>query len=386
MTQESATTNDPFASIRPYQDDEVADVIVRLANNAELLDALTQFKLPRLARIAPRLARAIASFGIRREMRGVNCVYDFQMRIASYMDRMIRTTTETFEVEGLDRLKHDQAYLFIGNHRDIALDPAFVNYALYQAGRSTVRIAIGDNLLQKPYVSDLMRLNKSFIVPRSAKGKRAMLAAYQLLSSYIRHSIGADNHSIWMAQREGRAKDGIDRADPAIIKMLTMAGRQADKQAKLGDVIGELRMVPVSISYEYDPCDLQKARELYAMHTEGAYQKIEFEDIRSIVAGITGAKGRIKLTFGTPLSGDFDSPESVAQEIDKQVLNGYHLFPSHQLALEASGLAPDLVDLSEVTETDRQRFRARLAEVPTHLRDWWLAQYANPVLNRAGRL
>jgi glycerol-3-phosphate O-acyltransferase len=319
-------------------------------------------------------------------MRGVNSVYDFQMRIASYMQRMIRTTTDTFEVEGLDRLEHDQAYLFIGNHRDIALDPAFVNYALYQAGRSTVRIAIGDNLLQKPYVSDLMRLNKSFIVPRSAKGKRAMLAAYQQLSSYIRHSIGEDNHSIWMAQREGRAKDGIDRADPAIIKMLTMSGRQADKQAKLGDIIRELRMVPVSISYEYDPCDLQKARELYAMHTEGAYQKIEFEDIRSIVAGITGAKGRIKLTFGTPLSADFESPEAVAQEIDQQVMKGYHLFPSHQLALEASGLAPDLVDLTEVTDIDRQRFHARLAEVPTHLRDWWLAQYANPVLNRAGRL
>ncbi|WP_304525515.1 1-acyl-sn-glycerol-3-phosphate acyltransferase [Halomonas sp. I5-271120] len=386
MTTDSATTNDPFADIRPYQDNEVAEVIVRLANNAELLDALTQFKLPRLARLTPRLARTIASFAIRREMRGVNSVYDFQMRIASYMQRMIRTTTDTFEVEGLDRLEHDQAYLFIGNHRDIALDPAFVNYALYQAGRSTVRIAIGDNLLQKPYVSDLMRLNKSFIVPRSAKGKRAMLAAYQLLSGYIRHSIGEDNHSIWMAQREGRAKDGIDRADPAIIKMLTMSGRQANKQAKLGDIIRELHMVPVSISYEYDPCDLQKARELYAMHTEGAYQKIEFEDIRSIVAGITGAKGRIKLTFGTPLAADFDSPETVAQEIDQQVMKGYHLFPSHQLALEASGLAPDLVDLTEVTDMDRQRFHARLAEVPTHLRDWWLAQYANPVLNRAGRL
>ncbi|GGX90275.1 hypothetical protein GCM10007160_17150 [Litchfieldella qijiaojingensis] len=382
----NSQASDPFADIRPYHDDEVAEVLARLADNAELLDALTQYKLPRLARFVPKLARSIASFALRREMRGVDSVRAFQMRIAGYMQRMIRTTTDAFEVEGLDKLDPGTAYLFIGNHRDIALDPAFVNYALYQAGRDTVRIAIGDNLLQKPYVSDLMRLNKSFIVPRSARGKRAMLAAYQALSSYIRHSITVDNHSVWLAQREGRAKDGIDRADPAIIKMLTMAHRQADKNADFGEAIRELRMVPVSISYEYDPCDLQKARELYAMHTEGRYQKVEFEDIRSIVAGITGDKGRIKLTFGKPLPGDFDTPDAAAEEIDRQVLGGYRLFPSHQLALEASGLAPDLLELDEVTDADRERFNARLAEVPTHLRDWWLAQYANPVLNRAGRL
>lgn len=377
---------DLYADIRPYHDDEVAEVLARLAVDPELLDALTQFKLPRLARFSPRLARAIASFAVRREVRGVASVHDFQMRIASYMQRMIRTTTDTFEVEGLDKLDDDTAYLFISNHRDISLDPAFVNYALYLAGRNTVRIAIGDNLLQKPYVSDLMRLNKSFIVPRSAKGKRAMLAAYQALSGYIRHSITVDNHSVWLAQREGRAKDGVDRTDPAIIKMLTMARRQADKSTGTADAIGELRMVPVSISYEYDPCDLQKAHELYAMHTEGRYQKVQFEDIRSIVAGITGDKGRIKLNFGTPLAAEHDSPEAVAAEIDRQVLDGYRLFPSHQLALEASGKAPKLVSLDEVTAADRDRFSRRLEQVPTHLRHWWLAQYANPVLNRAGLL
>ncbi|MDR5907852.1 1-acyl-sn-glycerol-3-phosphate acyltransferase [Franzmannia qiaohouensis] len=377
---------DPFAKIRPYHDDEVAEVLARLANDAELLDALTQFKLPRLARFSPRLARAIAGVAVRREVRGVASVYDFQMRIAGYMQRMIRTTTHAFEVEGLDALDDDTAYLFISNHRDISLDPAFVNYALYLAGRNTVRIAIGDNLLQKPYVNDLMRLNKSFIVPRSAKGKRAMLAAYQALSAYIRHSLTVDRHSVWLAQREGRAKDGIDRTDPAIIKMLTMARRHLDKSASTGDAIAELRVVPVSISYEYDPCDVQKAHELYAMHTEGRYQKVQYEDIRSIVAGIIGHKGRIKLTFGTPLDADHDSPESVAAEIDRQVLGGYRLFPSHQLALEASGKAPDLICLDGITDADREQFRERLEQVPTHLRDWWLAQYANPVLSRAGRI
>jgi len=386
MTETQDTTAaDPWSEIRPYQDDEVAEVLERLVHDAELLDALTRYRLPRLARVMPRLSRTLASFAIRRETRGVASVYDFQMRIASYMQRMLRNSTDDFRVEGLEQLDPNTAYLFIGNHRDISMDPAFVNYALYLAGRDTVRIAIGDNLLKKPYVNDLMRLNKSFIVPRSARGKRAMLAAYQKLSAYIRHSILGDNHSIWMAQREGRAKDGIDRTDPAIIKMLTMARRGEDRQAAIGEAVAELRLVPVSISYEYDPCDLQKARELRALEDSGNYEKSEFEDISSIVAGITGHKGRVQLTFGTPLCADLSGPEEVAAEVDRQVLAGYHLFPSHYLALEALGEAPELLELSEVSDADRARFQARLQTVPEELRHWWLTQYANPVLNKAGR-
>jgi len=385
-TAKAIDSNDPWADIRPYQDDEVAEVLARLAGDRELLDALTRYRLPRLSRLFPPLARALAAHALRRETRGVASVRDFQLRVAHYMARMIRTSTDDFHVDGLEHLAPDTAYLFIGNHRDISLDPAFVNYALHSAGRDTVRIAIGDNLLKKPYVTDLMRLNKSFIVPRALRGKRAMLAAYQVLSDYIRHSILEDNHSIWMAQREGRAKDGIDRTDPAIIKMLTMARRREDRQAPIAEAIAELRIVPVSISYEYDPCDLQKARELHAMHTQGRYEKSEFEDIRSIVAGITGHKGRVHLQFGEPLGSGFDTPEAVAEEIDRQVVAGYHLFPSHYLALEALGDAAELLDPSKITDADRSRFQARLAEVPAELRNWWLAQYANPVRNRAGRI
>ena len=380
------TTNDPWADIRPYMDHEVADVLERLSHDSELLDALTRFRLPRMAKWARPVARALAGHAIRREVKGVTSVREFQMRIASYMERMIRTTTDAFEVSGLDKLDDNSAYLFIGNHRDSSLDPAFVNYALYQAGRDTVRIAIGDNLLKKPYVTDLMRLNKSFIVPRSARGKRAMLAAYQQLSSYIRHSITEDNHSIWMAQREGRAKNGIDRTDPAIIKMLTMAKRHAERDMVFGDAIAELKLVPVSISYEYDPCDLQKAQELHDIATQGSYAKSEFEDIRSIVSGITGSKGRDQLKFGTPVGADMATPDEVAAEIDRQVIGGYRLFPSHYLALEALGESPELVARKSITRQDRERFKARLASVPEALQPYWLGQYANPVKHKAGRL
>ncbi|WP_322529375.1 1-acyl-sn-glycerol-3-phosphate acyltransferase [Salinicola sp. LHM] len=382
---EAAIDLDRFADIRPYHDEEVAAVLARLAHDSELLDAITRYRLPRLSRFAPPLARKLASFRIQREVRNVSTVRDFQLRIADYMAHMIGSTTRGFEVEGLDRLSPDQAYLFIGNHRDIALDPAFVNYALYTAGHDTVRIAIGDNLLQKPFVTDLMRLNKSFIVPRSVKGKRAMLAAYQSLSGYIRHSITDDNHSVWLAQREGRAKDGVDRTDSAIVKMLSMARRLEEGDSDIGAAVRELKIVPVSISYEYDPCAINKARELHAKETDGAYKKVEFEDILSIVAGITGDKGRVKLVFGTPLSADFDNADDVAAEIDRQVLENYPIFPSHRLALAETGLAPDLVDLSGVTAGDRERFQAQLSQVPDELRHWWLMQYANPILNRAGR-
>ncbi|BCB62422.1 acyltransferase [Halomonas sp. A020] len=380
------TPNDPWADIRPYADHEVADVLERLSRDSELLDALTRFRLPRMAKWAPPLARALAGHAVRREVKGVTSVREFQMRIASYMVRMIRTTTDAFDVSGLDKLDDDGAYLFIGNHRDISLDPAFVNYALYEAGRDTVRIAIGDNLLKKPYVTDLMRLNKSFIVPRSARGKRAMLAAYQQLSSYIRHSITEDNHSIWMAQREGRAKNGIDRTDPAIIKMLIMAKRHAERDMVFGDAIAELKLVPVSISYEYDPCDVQKAQELHDIAHQGSYAKSEFEDIRSIVAGITGSKGRVQLKFGTPVGADMATPDEVAAEIDRQVIGGYRLFPSHYLALEALGESPELVARKAITRQDRERFKARLASVPEALHPYWLEQYANPVKHKAGRL
>ena len=382
----ASTETDPWADIRPFMDHEVADVLARLSRDNELLDALTRFRLPRMARWAPSLARVFASRAVRREVKDVTTVYEFQMRIAHYMERMIRTTTDAFEVTGLDKLDANGAYLFIGNHRDISLDPAFVNYALYQANRGTVRIAIGDNLLKKPYVTDLMRLNKSFIVPRSARGKRAMLAAYQQLSAYIRHTITEDQHSIWMAQREGRAKNGIDHTEPAIIKMLIMARRAAERDMVFGEAIAELKLVPVSISYEYDPCDVQKAQELHDIDTLGSYAKSEFEDIRSIVAGITGSKGRVRLHFGTPVGSDMATPDEVAAEIDRQVIGGYRLFPSHYLALEALGEAPELVARKAITRQDRERFNARLAEVPEPLRPYWLAQYANPVKHKAGRL
>lgn len=386
-TMTTISPSDRFNSLRPYRDDEVTAVLDRLAHDREFLNLIGHYRLPKLMKFVPWMARFIARLGLQKRMRDTHTIAAFQQHIADYMNHMIDSTVTRFETEGAEHLDPEKAYLFIGNHRDISLDPAFLNLALHQSGRDTVRIAIGDNLLKRPFASDLMRLNKSFIVPRSSSGKREMLQAFRLLSDYIAHSLKYDGHSIWIAQRQGRAKDGIDRTEPGIIKMICMSqGKQP-----IADTVRALNIVPVSISYEYDPCALAKARELQALHTEGRYEKESMEDMQSIAAGINGNKGRVRLHFGTPLSTcpdgyPFENADDVVAEIDRQVLNGYTFFPTHMLALQQLGGHDDLVDTANITDKDRRHFNAVLSEVPEDLRPWWLKQYANPVLNRAGRL
>lgn len=374
---------DRFDSLRPYYDSEVPGVLKKLSHDPEFQAAMAHYYLPRLDAVFPWLAQAIAGYGLRRKSRGVNSIADFQLHIATFMESMQKRTVDDLIIEGLDELDPKTPWLFISNHRDISLDPAFIDLALHLKGRDTVRIAIGDNLLEKPFVSALMRLNKSFIVPRSSAGKREMLKAFQLLSEYIQYSIQHDQHSIWLAQRQGRAKDGIDRTDPGIIKMLSMAQRSQNRDMPMADIFKSLNIVPVSISYEYDPCDVNKARELLAQEQGQKYKKVEFEDMHAIAAGITGYKGRVKLHFGQPLNErDFNSTDELVHEIDRQVLSNYQLFPPHYLALEKLGEHPELVDTSHISEEERSKFEERYQGVPDELKRWWLTEYANPVINK----
>jgi len=263
------------------------------------------------------------------------------------------------------------------------MDPAFTNYALHRQGRDTVRIAIGDNLLTKPWVSDLMRLNKSFIVKRSVSGPRELLAASKTLSQFIQHSLHEDRSPIWIAQREGRAKDGVDRTEPVIIKML---GMSRDKQTQeFGAHIQSLRIVPVAISYELDPCDALKANELYMKSAHGHYQKGEQEDVASIARGIAGDKGRVHVSFGTPLSGDFDTPDQVAAEVDRQIIGAYCLHPTNLYAYrrlygrDAPVPAELYLEEGDCSEGD---FAARIDALPEQHRPYALGIYANAVASK----
>lgn len=372
--------SEPFWDIRPFNDEEAPQVLKRLISDDELLAALTRLRFPQLASLIGPCLRLLIRLRLQRQFRQVRSVADFQDLVAPYVARMLDDTCTKFEVCGLDKLNEDQAYLFISNHRDITLDPALLNFALHRAGRETVRIAIGDNLLSKPYASDLMRLNKSFIVKRSVKGPKQTLAALKQLSAYIEHSICVDNVPVWIAEREGRAKDGWDRADPAVIKMLTI---RMEKDCKLADYIHRLHIVPVSISYEYDPCDAAKARERYEIATNGKYEKTEHEDLLSIAQGISGFKGRIRIVFGERLSGEFDSVDAVAQEIDRQVIGNYRIASSSLYAWQAfHGALPEGYSISDCDENKQRVFLARIDAMPRPHRAYALEMYMNPIKNR----
>jgi hypothetical protein len=197
-----------------------------------------------------------------------------------------------------------------------------------------VRIAIGDNLLRKPYASDLMRVNRSFIVKRSVTSRRDKLEALKTLSRYIRYSITSEQTSCWIAQAEGRAKSGRDRTETALLKMLALS---KTKEQSFAQAIEEINLLPVSISYEYDPCAADKARALYAAQQGIDYIKEEFEDLDTIVKGLVGQKGRIQVNFGDRIVGAFDNADDLAVEIDRQIIGHYQLFPSNIIAWEMQG-------------------------------------------------
>ncbi|MGL5031486.1 MAG: 1-acyl-sn-glycerol-3-phosphate acyltransferase [Aeromonas sp.] len=363
------TDLDRFADIRPYRDEEVPAAIERLIQDDEFIGAIARYRCGALVRGLGWAIRPLIRLFLRRKWSKVTTVHQVQMGVTRYMSRMIATSTKGVTFSGLEHLKKDQGYLFVSNHRDIAMDPAFVNWGLHAHGFDTVRIAIGDNLLRKPCATELMKLNKSFIVKRSAKGPREMMKVLGELSAYIGHSVH-QGHSIWIAQKEGRAKNGDDKTDPAILKMFYVDGKK--QKIDFVDYMRSLNIVPVSISYELDPTDKAKAHELYEKSVNGSYEKGEFEDIESIVAGIVGQKGRVHVAFGAPITEGFSSPDELAAQIDQAIWGSYRLFPSNYLAADVSGKANTI---------EQAAFLSRQSEVPQAHKAIWRAMYAKPVEN-----
>ncbi|MFE8071741.1 1-acyl-sn-glycerol-3-phosphate acyltransferase [Marinobacteraceae bacterium S3BR75-40.1] len=376
-----------FEDIRPYEDNEVQTVVARLLRDREFLNMIGRFRAPRLQNLAPGLTRTVVRLMLSTRFQSSRSVRGLQERIVPYMARAVRNTTDGVTFSGLENLPTDRACLFLSNHRDIVFDPAIVNYGLWQRGLDTTRIAIGDNLTAEPRVADLMRLNKSFIVKRNLSNPREMRDVYLQLSRFINRSI-RDNHSIWLAQREGRAKDGIDRTDPAIIKMLAMAPKREGEA--FADTVKRLNIVPVAISYEYDPCDIRKARELAARARGETVAKGRTDDMESIIAGLVGYKGRVHVAFGEPIAGEFDNPREVAPAVDQQIIELYRLFPISKLAYDLyRGRFPDpaLAPVSEEldwgnTAPAERTLQARLETCDPILQPYLLAMYANPLLRK----
>ncbi len=367
-----------FEGIRPYEDEEVPGVLARLAKDADLQAVVARYLFPRATRLLPALGRLLGARLLRREAGRLRTVRDVQLFLSGHMGALIENTILNFSVSGVERLVAGTPYLFISTHRDIIMDTGLVNFAIHRAGHATSRIAIGDNLLGKAYAADLMRLNKSFVIERSVTGAKAVYRALNRTSAFIRASLEAAE-SVWIAQREGRAKDGLDRTDPALIKMLTLAWRQEVEEH--GGLCACVKVVPVAITYELDPCALRKARELCITDLHGKYDKPDGEDLSSIVEGMLGFKGRVHLHFGPPLEGGFDSPEALADAIDREIVEGLKVFPTHVEAARRLGdeALPDTVSPHAKVQA---AFQEQISACPTAQQPYFFQQYANLIRNR----
>ncbi len=393
---------DSFEAIRPYVDAEVPSVIKRLVNSEALLQGIIHVRYPKVPRYLEKPLARFLRYRIQKALSNVNTVAEFQSLMGAFLEKTIDSTMTEFTFGGLDQLTSDKPYLFISNHRDITLDSALLNYALIQNGHESAEIAIGDNLLVNPLVADLLRLNKSFVVNRSAKGIKEKYRALTQLSHYI-FKAHENNRSIWIAQREGRAKDGADVTDPAILKMLHV---WAKKQGlSFSEAIRHFNIVPVSVSYEYDPCDGLKAAEL-AAREQANYVKNAAEDFQSIMRGISQPKGSVHLQFGDVLTGDYETPEAAAAAIDEQIVSNYRLYPSNLFAcdqllhsqqplkylrelsaeklqqwLDSSGLNQMNVSAQDLAQQAKE-FKERLSTYSEQVQHYMLEMYANPVINK----
>lgn len=258
-------------------------------------------------------------------LKHVNSVSDFQSWVQDNLFPIIEKSYQSLSVSGLDNLDPAQAYIFVSNHRDIVMDPLILNKALLSHGFSTSNCAIGDNLLKHSAANDLALLNRCFKVFRSLKSPRAILKAMKTQSEYIRYLHFTQKEHIWIAQKEGRAKDNIDKTNPALIKMFTLA---KPKELALSDYLSALKIVPVCFSYEWDPCDTDKAQELIEIAQNSSYSKGNTDDFIAAKKGLSEHKGRIHIAFGDALTvAQDDTPKQVAESIDNNIQNAYYHYP-----------------------------------------------------------
>lgn len=371
-------TPEEFDRIRPYADHEVEEVLERVLANPSFFK-MSRFLFP------DKSDKEVTQW-----VKDTNTVSSFQSKFAHpAMRTILDKTVNELRFTGLDNIQKDRFYLFISNHRDIILDSAILNVALIENGFQTLETAIGNNLLNDPLVEDLTRLNKNFVVMRNASRKEQYLHS-RTLSSYIRYAINTKGTSVWIAQKEGRTKDGMDRTQPGLLKMLAMS---CDED--LADCFRKLHIVPTAISYEFDPCDYLKIPELRAVQNDEEYEKSQDEDFNSIITGLTGSKGRVELSIGSELTDELDELNAAStpnekmkilgQLIDRKIYNQYRLWPNNYVAAD---LLRGSSHYSEhYTPEDQQRFQeymnsqlAKLGRITDVERQLYLRMYANPVI------
>lgn len=373
-------TEDRFNDIRPYFDEEVPQAIQEVLAEPEF-EFFVKYIFP-----DRKKEEVFAEFA------QYKTLYDFQWNFAYRAVKIIiERSVKSLTFTGIKELSHDANYLFMSNHRDIVLDPALINVCLLDNGYTTAQMAIGNNLLLSSMVTHLFKLNKSFIVQRN-ESPRQLYEAWRKLSAYISHVVCDRKENLWIAQREGRAKDGDDRTQTGILKMFLM-----NFGGDFVNTIKRLNIVPVSVSYEYDPCDYLKALELFSIDNELPFKKDSAFNMKSMLAGLQGNKGNVMVAFGRPLNDCVDLYPGLATQndwikwltnlIDTEIHRNYHLWPTNYLAYDM--LFGTRKFSERYTDEIRKEFTARLdtqladsSVDKESLRTLILTNYANCVVNK----
>ncbi|MFV8268807.1 1-acyl-sn-glycerol-3-phosphate acyltransferase [Flavobacterium sp. GT2N3] len=369
-----------FDAIRPFYNSEINEALQDVIHHP-MMKALMNFTFP-----------DVADEVWKEQLKKTHSIRDFQCNfIYQSVQKILEKSSEGLSTSGFENLEPNTSYLFVSNHRDILLDTTLLNSALFEHGLVMTASAIGDNLVKKSFLKTLAKLNRNFLVQRGLT-PREMLQSSKLLSEYIGNLLLHENRSVWIAQREGRTKDGNDATNPGVLKMLGMASDEKN----LMDYFKKIKIVPVSISYEYDPTDALKMPQLMAEANNEIYVKEKNEDFMTILSGALGQKKRIHIHVGKVLDTEIDSISAencnsnkqilaLAQVIDDSILSNYKLWPTNYIAYD---IANRITTHSHLyTENEKSLFERRLEmrideENPIAMQGF-LAMYANPVMNKS---
>ena len=374
--------NPEFDDIRPFYDDEVPATIEQLLND-DKFKGIIQSIFPQKDWI--ELSALMRSFKNKK---------DFQDRlIKGIVYELVSHSTKSIEMAGFENIENTKAYTYMSNHRDIVLDAALLSVILSDHGYNIPEIAIGDNLLLHPWIVNLVRLNKSFIVKRGVS-IRQMLETSRHLSRYIHYTIEEKDQSIWIAQREGRAKNSDDRTQESLLKMLAMGGK-----GSFVDSVQNLNICPVSLSYEFDPCDYLKAKEFQQKRDNTEFKKSHEDDLLNMETGIFGSKGNVHFQLGRPINSLLD-PEQLPEEksgqiryiaglIDREIFLNYKFYPINYIAydrlwktkmFENQYTASDIHSFDVYLQQQLDKIGLPKKDIP-FLTEKILEMYSNPVRN-----
>ena len=368
-----------FDAIRPFYDTEINDGILKVIDNP-MMKALMNFSFP-----------GVEDEIWKEQLMKTHSIRDFQCNFIYYgVKQVLEKSSDGLTTSGFEKLDNNTAYLYVSNHRDIVLDTTLLNASLFEHGQLMTSSAIGDNLVKKPFLRILAKLNRNFLVQRGLS-PREMLVSSKLLAEYMAQLMLHENRSVWIAQREGRTKDGNDISNPGVLKMIAMGSDESN----LMDYFKKIKVVPVSISYEYDPTDALKMPQLMAESNNEIYIKEKNEDFMTLLSGIIGQKKRIHIHIGDVLETEIDDIKenfdtsnkqilALAQVIDNSILTNYRLWPTNYIAYDILNNTDTFSYL--YTENEKLLFERRLEMRIDHVhpvaKQGFLDMYANPVVNK----